>query len=289
MPFWKEITKPFREVTRLVPGVGPGAAIIVREVARVADNATKPVQEPVKSIVNDLTGVRERENKRLDNQKAQLIREAQQRVAANIQANQQNIRDLIVTEANAVRAEIEKIEKETASEIKVEIDQDIVTNPFFAYDDCRFGRTQDLKLILQLDDDNDTYIFFMWLNPLNEAYLSYIESNINIDAIRMLSEHNHPSIAALKTELSENVWSNIDIAIAEQNFEKIKQIISAFIQFEGEDSFLEQIRRHSQIHQPLINAAILVNNNDNGIVFGELYSSAKASAPKSATAPKPRP
>ena len=62
MPFWKEITKPFREVTRAVPIFGQPAAIIIREAVRVADQAT----EPVKSLVNDVTGARERENKRLD-------------------------------------------------------------------------------------------------------------------------------------------------------------------------------------------------------------------------------
>lgn len=262
----------FKSITNAFHGV-PVAGTILREVVRVADQATAPVQEPIKDLVNDFTGARKRENKRLDEQKAQIIRDAQQRIAANIQANQQNQRAIIAAEANAVRAAIENVERENGV---VEIDVERIPNPFLAYAECTLGTTEEIVLMLQ---PNEHYDYFINLNPLSEAYLSYIETNINIDALRMLSEHNHPSINASKTELSVNTFASIDIAIAEQNFEKVKRIMLASIQLEGGDAFLARVRGCPQIHQPLINAAIL--RNDNGIVFGELNVQTQASLPQS--------
>lgn len=284
MPFWKEITKPFREVTRAVPILGQPAAIIIREAVRVADQATGPVQEPVKSLVNDVTGARERENKRLDEQTAQLIREAQQRVAANIKADQHNIRDLMEKEANTVRAAMENAERNTTRDPNVETntDQAVIPNPFSAYTECKAGKTQELSFILRLDRTNETYNFFVSLNPLKEAYLFFIESEIiSIDALRMLSTHNDTSINAAKKVILENIWCDLNDIVRDHNFNKAKRIILAGIGIEGEGVFLRKLDLQKTLHQPLIDANIISVSNGKVTLSGQ--------QPKTNNAPKPRP
>ena len=286
MPFWKEITKPFREVVRVLPIVGPPAAKIIRETARVADQATKPVQEPIKGLVNDVTGARKRENTRLDAEKQRLINESRNRVMAQKVNNAANIREIMTTQINVLRAEIQRAERNNIADAVVGSEERIL-NPIFSYEECKTGQTKELALILAAQQTED-YNFFIELNPLNEAYLSYIQSNIiSINALCMLSKHNHQGINTSKIELSANVWININDAIVGQNFEKVKRIMLAFIQIEGENAFLGKVREKTQLHQPLINAAIL--RNDHGIVFGELHGGAQPTQVASTSLKRPRP
>ncbi|MGD0465473.1 MAG: hypothetical protein ABSA84_02130 [Gammaproteobacteria bacterium] len=286
MPLLKEITKPFREVVKAVPIVGHTAAKIIRETARVADQVTKPVQEPIKGLVNDVTGARKRENTRLDAEKQRLINESKNRVMAQKANNAANIREIMATQINVLRAEIHRAEKDNIADAAGGKEERIL-NPIFAYEECSTGQTKELALILSAQQTED-YNFFIELNPLNEAYLSYIQSNIiSIEVLRILSEHNHQSINTSKIELSANVWININDAIAGQNFEKVKRIMLAFIQIEGENAFLGKVREKTQLHQPLINAAIL--RNDHGIVFGELHGGTQPTQVASTSLKRPRP
>lgn len=247
----------FKSLIGWVPIAGP-------VVAKVADTITKPIQQPIKHVVNDVTGSRQRENSRLDDQKAQLVREAQQRVAANIQANQHNMREIMEAEVKIVREAIENAERDIANDPNVLANQEesVIPNPFLAYGECICGRTQELSLILQLDRTSDTYNFFMSLNPLREAYLFFIESEISIDALRMLSAHNDASIDAAKINLLENVWSDLNNVVIDHNFNKAKRIISADIDIEGVELFLRKLDAQQSLHKPLIDADIISISNE---------------------------
>lgn len=103
MPLFKELTKPFRAVLKPIPIVGRPINKILRETARLADYITSPIQHAVKDTVNEVAGIRKRENKRLSKIKAELTREAQEHIA-NSRANEEsNLRATIVAEINEVR------------------------------------------------------------------------------------------------------------------------------------------------------------------------------------------
>ncbi|MGD0466379.1 MAG: hypothetical protein ABSA84_06745 [Gammaproteobacteria bacterium] len=206
---------------------------------------------------NEATGARKRNHKRLDDQKQQSIDEAMRRIRESL-ARDENIRTIVINEAVAFR------------NANGSTDADNIPNPILAYEACILGETAELATILNLASTDDAYISFMNLNPLNGAYLAYIDSDLKIDALKMLSEHNNASLIAAKMHLQTKLWQNIDNAIRGTNFDKVKRIISAFVYFKGEDIFLREVKWKLPMHQPLINNRIL-QSGTNGLVFSEEF------------------
>ena len=186
MPLFKSITRVFHHV--------PVVGTVIRETARVADQVTNPVQSVAKSAVNEVTGSRKRNNRRLDAQKEQLIREAQQRVEINRQKDENNIRQIMADEIAALRLGIENAEREISNEV-IDAEGDdvetIIPNPFFAYEECRLGTTQELTLILQMDRNNDIYNFFMDLNPLSAYSEAKWPVNLIQNGHQILNQNGH--------------------------------------------------------------------------------------------------
>ncbi|MGI9214424.1 MAG: hypothetical protein ACR2HS_01835 [Gammaproteobacteria bacterium] len=267
MGFFKSITKVFHRI--------PIVGTLIKPLAIVADKVTKPVQSVAKSTVNEVTGARKRNNRRLDAQKEQLIREAQQRVEINRQRDENNIRQIMADEVAALRAGIENVEREISNEV-VETEGDVETiipNPFFAYEECRLGTTQELTLILQMNREHEIYNFFMDLNPLQEAYLSFIDSEIGVDALLKLSTHNDEKIITARTALVSNTWINLKDAINQNNLNKAKRIISACIQMKGEDE-LSRLQEQQQLWTNLDDAVTQYNLNQvKRIISASIYSS----------------
>ena len=231
----------------------------------------KRIREEEEKFWGEVTGSRKRNHQRLDEQKEQQIKEAMKRLNANAN-NDNDIRRDVREEYLALRQTIEN------SNNKQQVDRNIgsgvsIPNPIFAYEDCMTGATAELTVVLNLAPNHEAYIFFMKLNPLQGAYLAYIESDINIHALRMLSEHNNTSLIAAKLNLQTSLLQKIEDAVLIARFDKVKRIISAFIQFKGEDVFLREVQGKSSMHQPLINNGILQYTTNNSLVFSESFRS----------------
>ena len=150
----REVTRPVRDVAEGVPVVGHSAAKVLRETARIVDQGTTPVQEPIKGLVNDVTGARKRENTRLDAEKERLINEAKNRVAAQRVGNEGNIQAIMAEQINVLRAEIAQAERENVGIGAEGEGAERIPNPIFAFEECSLGRTEELALILGLAQPN---------------------------------------------------------------------------------------------------------------------------------------
>lgn len=266
MPLFKELTKPFRAVVRPIPLVGYTISKVLRETARVADQVTRPGQKIIKSAVAEVTGTRRINNRRVDAQKAQIIKEAKERILSNMQTEENNAREIIINEIKMIKSAVENLEQQISDDMELEGEQgeDIeATNPFFAYDDCLHGETQDLNSILMLDCNNEIYNFFMDLNPLQEAYLSYIESEtIGMEAFKMLVAHEDKRIDVSKKDLLENISHNIKNAIAEKAIKKVERIVDAGTEMEGEEKLLIRLNNCPEIYQKLIKIGVIIVNEE---------------------------
>ena len=103
----------------------------------------------------------------------------------------------------------------------------------------------------------------MDLNPLQEAYLSYIESEtIGMEAFKMLVAHEDKRIDVSKKDLLENISHNIKNAIAEKAIKKVERIVDAGTEMEGEEKLLIRLNNCPEIYQKLIKIGVIIVNEE---------------------------
>ena len=182
-----------------------------------------------------------------------------------------NIKKSVMEESMALRRVIESLNGESNYN---------VTNPIFAYEGCMNGQIEELVKVLNSDHKDKNYKFFMRLKPLEAACFAYLESNINIAALKELISHykvqtiNISQGDILRTQLNNEklsilsrLWQNLDNAIVDGNFNKMKKIIVVFTLIRDEHYFLEELQNRTAISESLIDNKILERTVDNHLTF----------------------